>query len=56
MSRTPVLGDVDELHAVLAGIVEKHFAEITSISGREEVDTLASFMCAVERAKGGRIK
>lgn len=37
---------------MLAGIAEKHFREMWSISGREEVDTLASFMCAVEKAKG----
>jgi hypothetical protein len=47
---------VEELHIVLAGIAERHFRDILAISGREEVDTLASFMCAVERAKGGRIK
>ncbi|KAH0590188.1 hypothetical protein J132_01717 [Termitomyces sp. J132] len=55
-SRTPILADIDELHTVLAGIVEKHFKEIPPISGREEVDTLASFMCAVEKAKGSRVK
>lgn len=55
-SRSPILADIDELHVVLAGIVERHFREYTSISGREEVDTLASFMCAVEKSKGVRIK
>lgn len=55
-SRSPILADIDELHIVLAGIVERHFREYTSISGREEVDTLASFMCAVEKSKGVRIK
>lgn len=55
-SRTPILADIEELHVVLAGIVERHFNELTSISGREEVDTLASFMCAVEKAKGRRNK
>lgn len=50
-SRTPVLADIDELHGVLAGIAERHFREQPSINGREEVDTLASFMCAVEKAK-----
>ncbi|GLB36591.1 hypothetical protein LshimejAT787_0308790 [Lyophyllum shimeji] len=55
-SRTPILADIDELHVVLAGIVERHFKEMPPISGREEVDTLASFMCAVEKAKGGRVK
>ncbi|RDB28611.1 hypothetical protein Hypma_015054 [Hypsizygus marmoreus] len=55
-SRTPILADIDEMHTVLAGIVERHFRETSSISGREEVDTLASFMCAVEKAKGGRGK
>ncbi|KAJ7226094.1 hypothetical protein GGX14DRAFT_642836 [Mycena pura] len=53
-SRPPILADVDELHAVLARIAEQHFRELASISGREEVDTLASFMCAVEKAKGGK--
>jgi hypothetical protein len=55
-SRPPILADIEELHGVLAGIAERHFRDILAISGREEVDTLASFMCAVERAKGGRIK
>lgn len=55
-SRTPILADVDELHGVLAGIAERHFRELSSINGREEVDTLASFMCAVEKAKGGKVK
>lgn len=55
-SRPPILADVDDLHVVLAGIAERHFRDILAISGREEVDTLASFMCAVEKAKGGRIK
>lgn len=50
--RTPILADVGELHGTIAGIVERHFRELTSINGREEVDTLASFMCAVEKAKG----
>ncbi|KAF9471306.1 hypothetical protein BDN70DRAFT_888285 [Pholiota conissans] len=50
-SRTPILTDVDELHGVLASIVERHFRETTSIIGREEVDTLAAFMCAVEKSK-----
>ncbi|KAG5654326.1 hypothetical protein H0H81_004280 [Sphagnurus paluster] len=55
-NRTPILADIEELHVVLAGIVDRHFREMPSISGREEVDTLASFMCAVEKAKGGRVK
>ncbi|KAJ7139502.1 hypothetical protein C8R44DRAFT_867646 [Mycena epipterygia] len=55
-SRAPILADLDELHAVLAGIAERHFRELASINGREEVDTLASFMCAVEKAKGGKNK
>jgi len=53
-TRAPILSDKVELHRVLATIVEKHFRETTPISGREEVDMLASFMCAVEKAKGGR--
>lgn len=44
---TPVLSDVNEVHKSLAQIVEKHFREHTV----KEVDTLASFMCAV-KAKG----
>jgi hypothetical protein len=54
--RIPILADVDELQVVLAGIVDRHFREMGSITGREEVDTLASFMCAVEKSKGGRVK
>jgi len=52
--RTPALPVIQELHGALANIVEKHFREVVSINGREEVDTLASFMCAVEKAKGNR--
>jgi hypothetical protein len=52
--RTPALADISELQGVLAKMVEKHFREQVSINGREEVDTLASFMCAVEKAKGSR--
>ena len=55
-SRPPVLADVQELQVVLAGIAERHFRDVLAITGREEVDTLASFMCAVEKAKGGRVK
>ncbi|KAJ7674444.1 hypothetical protein B0H17DRAFT_1016706 [Mycena rosella] len=55
-TRPPILADLDELHGVLAGIAERHFRELAAINGREEVDTLASFMCAVEKAKGGRSK
>ncbi|KAF8973793.1 hypothetical protein BDZ97DRAFT_1900577 [Flammula alnicola] len=55
-TRTPILADIEELHGVLASIVERHFREMTSINGREEVDTLAAFMCAVEKCKGGNIK
>ncbi len=55
-TRMPIRADMDELHSVLASIADKHFREILSINGREEVDTLASFMCAVEKAKGGRAR
>lgn len=55
-SRTPILADADEIQSVLAGIVEKHFKEMPPISGRDEVDTLASFMCAIEKSRGLRIK
>jgi hypothetical protein len=50
------LADVDEVQVVLASIVEKHFREMPPINGRDEVDTLASFMCAIEKSKGLRIK
>lgn len=53
-NRVPVLADVQDLHGVLATIVERHFRDMTSISGREEVDTLAAFMCAVEKSKGAK--
>ncbi|KAI0344232.1 hypothetical protein BDW22DRAFT_1344316 [Trametopsis cervina] len=43
-SVTPVLSDVTEVHKTLALVVEKHFREHTV----KEVDTLASFMCAVK--------
>ena len=52
----PILADVNEVHNVLASIVSRHFKELTSINGREEVDTLAAFMCAVEKSKGGKSK
>ena len=50
-TRAPILADTVELHRVLASVVEKHFRETTSINGREEIDMLAAFMCAVEKAK-----
>ncbi|TFK76647.1 hypothetical protein BDN72DRAFT_852004 [Pluteus cervinus] len=50
--RPPILADVDQLHVVLAGLVERHFHEMSAITPREEVDTLASFMCAVGKTKG----
>ena len=52
-NRTPILADVNEVHNVLASIVGRHFRELTSI---KEVDTLAAFMCAVEKSKGGKSK
>ena len=55
-NRTPILADVGEVHNILASIVGRHFKELTSINGREEVDTLAAFMCAVEKSKGGKNK
>ncbi|KXN89814.1 hypothetical protein AN958_04818 [Leucoagaricus sp. SymC.cos] len=55
-TRTPILADADEIQSILAGIVEKHFREMPPISGRDEVDTLASFMCAVEKSKGQRVR
>ena len=50
-NRVPILADVDEVHNVLASIVSCHFKELTLINGREEVDTLTAFMCAVEEGK-----
>jgi len=55
-SRTPILADAHEVHSVLAGIIESHFRDMPPISGRDEVDTLASFMCAVEKSKIQRVK
>lgn len=55
-TRAPILADRVELHGVLASIVERHFRETTSINGREEIDILASFMCAVEKAKAARAR
>jgi len=52
-TRTPILSDVTEYHGALASIVEHHFRETSSI---KEVDTLAAFMCAVEKSKGGKNK
>lgn len=43
----PVLSDVAEVHRTLAHVVERHFRD----HAVKEVDTLASFMCAV-KAKG----
>ncbi|KDQ54968.1 hypothetical protein JAAARDRAFT_355789 [Jaapia argillacea MUCL 33604] len=42
--RNPVLADIGEVHDVLAAIAQKHFREHVV----KEVDTLASFMCAVK--------
>lgn len=55
-SRTPILADADEIHSVLAGIIGNHFRDMPPISGRDEVDTLASFMCAVEKTRSQRVK
>jgi hypothetical protein len=43
-SRTPVLADVAEVQSVLANIAQRHFE--TQVV--KEVDSLASFMCAVK--------
>lgn len=43
----PVLADVHEVHGMLAQVAQRHFREHSV----REVDTLASFMCAV-KAKG----
>lgn len=48
LDQIPVLADVGEIHSVLASIAQRHFKE----SSVKEVDTLASFMCAV-KARGG---
>ncbi|KAK1221445.1 hypothetical protein PQX77_015752 [Marasmius sp. AFHP31] len=61
-TRAPILADVAELNVVLAKLVENHFRTAyggggdgghsgVNISGREEVDTLAAFMCAVENGQ-----
>jgi len=55
-SRTPILADAHEVHSVLAAIIESHFRDMPPISGRDEVDTLASFMCAIEKSKIQRVK
>ncbi|KAF5382256.1 hypothetical protein D9757_008949 [Collybiopsis confluens] len=51
--RTPILADLYELQAVLASLAEKHFREMAPISGREEVDALAAFLCAIENNRKG---
>lgn len=55
-SRAPILADRVELQASLASIAERHFRETASINGREEVDMLAAFMCAVEKVRGYKTK
>src|SRR6266404_43616 len=42
--RTPVLADVGEVQSVLASIAQRHFESQVV----KEVDSLASFMCAVK--------
>ncbi|KAF7437319.1 hypothetical protein PC9H_004158 [Pleurotus ostreatus] len=54
--RTPILVDLEELNGVIATMVERHFREEIVVSGREEVDTLAAFMCAVEKFKGSKAR
>ncbi|KLO11295.1 hypothetical protein SCHPADRAFT_906164 [Schizopora paradoxa] len=49
VEQMPLLADVQEIHGVLASVASRHFKE----SSVKEVDTLASFMCAV-KAKNGR--
>ncbi|KAF8912883.1 hypothetical protein CPB84DRAFT_1759770 [Gymnopilus junonius] len=46
-TRVPILADIVEVHG-------RHFREVTSVNSRDEVDTLASFMCAVEKSKGAK--
>lgn len=46
--RTPVLADVAEVQNVLASIAQRHFESQVV----KEVDSLASFMCAV-KGRGG---
>ncbi|KAF9056396.1 hypothetical protein BJ165DRAFT_1522310 [Panaeolus papilionaceus] len=53
-SRTPILADIGELRGVLATVVERHFRETVTMNNRDEVDTLAAFMCAVEKHKGSK--
>ncbi|KAI0271589.1 hypothetical protein BC834DRAFT_841181 [Gloeopeniophorella convolvens] len=42
--RTPVLSDIGEIQGVLASIAQRHFEN----QGVREVESLASFMCAVK--------
>ena len=46
-TRDPIVGDVAELHGILAQLASKH----CKVYAVKEVDTLAAFMCAV-KAKG----
>ncbi|KAH9949494.1 hypothetical protein B0H21DRAFT_117343 [Amylocystis lapponica] len=44
MSTLPVLADIEDVRATLAAVAQRHFRE----HAVPEVDTLASFMCAVK--------
>lgn len=54
--RTPILADIAEFRSVVAAIAEDHFRELMIMNGREELDTLASFMCLVEKEKADRLR
>ncbi|TFL06249.1 hypothetical protein BDV98DRAFT_143662 [Pterulicium gracile] len=48
-TRPPILADLRELHAVMARLVEKHLT--TQSNSTREVDTLAGFMCSVDKRR-----
>jgi len=54
--RTPILADVAEFRSVIAAIAEDHFRELMIMNGREELDTLASFMCLIEKERADRVR
>ncbi|KAF7319836.1 hypothetical protein MKEN_00766700 [Mycena kentingensis (nom. inval.)] len=49
--RQPIMADTDELHAVLAGIAERHFSELPGFGRQDEVEVLAAFMLQISRTK-----
>jgi hypothetical protein len=49
MSRPPVLSDINEVHRMLASMVEYHFRQQSLSAIRSDIDILKPFMLAVER-------